>query len=150
MRTAFFILMFTIVIASCSRLNEDELLQGAQAAYEQKNFQEALDKLHELVERFPKGTHAETAQFLTAKIYNDELHDYQKAISAYRTYRRLFPDSARASTALFLIGFIYNNELRQYDSAKATYEQFLALYPNHEMAPSTKFELETPGRNPEK
>ena len=137
------------LLPSCSRLSEDELFQAAQTAYQQKNVQTAMEKLQELLDRFPRGKHAETSQFLIARICNDDLHDYQKAIAGYRRYREMFGDSARASTALFLIGFIYNNELHQYDSARAVYEEFLARYPDHAMASSAKFELENLGKNPE-
>ena len=149
MKLVFFLTVFVFIISSCSRLSEDELFERAETAHQQKNVQEAMEKLQELLERFPKGKHAETAQFLIARMYNDDLHDYQKAIAAYHKYRDLFPVSVRASTALFSIGFIYNNDLHQYDSAKTSYEQFLALYPKHEMAPSARFELETLGKNPE-
>ncbi len=149
MRLTLFVVTCAFIVSSCSRLNEEELFQTAQTAYQQNNAQEALEKLQELVERFPGGNHAEAARFFIARVYSVDLHDFQKAISAYCKYRELFPDSVRASTALFSIGFIYNNELHQYDSAKAVYEQFLALYPGHEMAASAKFELETLGKNPD-
>ena len=149
MKPLLFLAFLVLLFPSCSRLSEDELFQAAQTAYQQKNVQQAMEKLQELLDRFPGGKHAEPSQFLIAKMYNDDLHDYQNAIAGYRRYRESFGDSARASSALFLIGFIYNNDLHQYDSARVVYKAFLGQYPNHEMASSAKFELETLGKNPE-
>lgn len=149
MRLLIITLFIPLIVISCSRVNEDELFQAAQTAYQQKKFQEAIQKYEELVDRFPQGKRAEMALLTLATIYNDDLQDYRKAISTYSKLRELFPNGQKAPMALFLIGFIYNNQLQQYDSARVAYEEFLAKYPNHEMTASAKFELDNLGKNPE-
>jgi TolA-binding protein len=120
----------------------------AQAAETQKDFQTAIDRYQEIVNRFSDGTHAEEAQYRVALLFNNEIHDMAKALTAYRTFYAKFPASKEAPTALFLTGFIFNNELHNIDSARMAYQMFLEKYPNHDLARSAKFELETLGKDP--
>ena len=143
-----FALVLCIVMVSCARKNEKELLTEAQAAVEQKNFQLAIGRYAEVVERFPTSSAAETSQYRIAVIYNNDMHDHLNAIKNYRRFIALFPSSKEAPVALFLTGFLFNNELHQLDSARATYELFISKYPEHELASSAEFELETLGKDP--
>ncbi len=141
-------IILLVVFASCSRKSESVLYDEGNAAQTQKNFQLAVDRYQEIVDRYPKNTYAESSLFRMAVIYNNDLHDNAKAIKAYRTLWSMFPASGEAPNALFLVGFLYNNELHNIDSARTTYELFLQKYPAHSLAPSAKYELETLGKDP--
>ena len=135
-------------LISCSRKSDKELFAEGKAAQSQHNFQMALDRFQSVVDQFPKSAYAETSQYYSAIIYNNDLHDARKAIWAYRKFYDIFPSSPEAANALFLVGFLYNNEVKNTDSAKIAYELFLQKYPSHSLAVSAKFELATLGEDP--
>lgn len=141
-------LLLLCTLTSCSRKSDKELFDEGKAAQAQRNFQLSIDRYQSVVDQFPKSAYAETSQYVTAIIYNNDLHDARKAISAYRKFYDVFPSSPEAANALFLVGFLYNNEVKNIDSARIAYELFLQKYPSHSLAVSAKFELETLGRDP--
>ena len=144
------LLLFLLCLGllSCSRKSERELLTEAKAAVGQKNFQVAIERYAEVVDRFRTSPAAETSQYAIAVIYNNDLHDHLNAVKSYQRFFTLFPQSNEAPVAMFLTGFLFNNELHRLDSARAAYELFLQTYPNHTLASSAKFELETLGKDP--
>jgi len=148
MKLSYLSLILLILLASCSRKSEKELYDEGREQQEQKNFQLAIERFQEVVEKFPQTAYAETSQYLIAIIYNNDLHDTRKAVTAYQKFYTLFPLSAEAPNALFLTGFLYNNELHNIDSARIAYEAFLQRYPAHALAVSAKFEVETLGKDP--
>ena len=143
-----YLFLAALLLASCSRKSEEQLYSEARNYENQNLLQLAIDDYHEIVQRFPKGTHAEEAQYRIALIYNNDLKDMQKAVDAYRAFAALFPQSKETPSAMFLTGFLYNNELHRLDSAKMAYESFLQKYPNDELAQSAKYELQTLGQDP--
>ena len=143
---ALFILL--VLLSSCSRKSEEQLIKEAETAQEQKNFQIAVERYQELADRYSQSARAETSLYRIALIYNNDLHDVEHAVEAYRKFYTSYPESKDAPTAMFLRGFIFNNELHKIDSAKVVYEAFLQHYPRHELATSARFELETLGKDP--
>lgn len=137
-----------LTLSSCARKSEKELYVEGKAAYDQKQYQPAIEKFQEIVDRFTNTAYAESSQYSMAVIYNNDLHDVRKAVRSYQKFYVLFPASKQAPTALFLTGFLFNNELHLLDSARNAYESFLQLYPNHELVSSAKFELESLGKDP--
>lgn len=140
--------LLVLSFISCSRKSEQELMAEAQAASREKNFQLAIEKYTEVVDRFHESPAAETSQYRIATIYTNDLHDPLNGIKQYQRYSSLFPSSKEAPIALFLIGFLWNNELHQLDSARAAYDRFIHNYPDHSLATSARFELETLGKDP--
>ena len=147
MKLLFLCLLVALTLISCSQ-NENDLLKEARAAEDQKNFQVAVERYQELVDRFPGSAKAESCLTRIAVISSDELHDAARAVSAYKQFYTMFPSSKNAPSALFLTGFLFSNELHKLDSAKIAYESFLQKYPNDALAASAKFELETLGKDP--
>lgn len=143
------LIVFGIVIFSCSRVSEEELWKSSETFLQEQKYVEAIEKLREIVKEYPKGDKSATAQFLMATIYNNDLHDFEKAISEYKKFVELFPDDPQVPKAMFLIGFVYNNQLHNLDSAKIAYEAFLKKFPEHELAPSAQMEIQTLGKAPE-
>lgn len=148
MKFLYLSLVFLLVFSSCSRKSEQELYDEGKTAQSQKNFQIAIERYQEVVERSPSSAYAESSQYRIAVIYNNDLHENTKAIQAYQKFYAMFPASSEAPNALFLVGFLYNNELHNIDSAKIAYESFLQKYPNHSLVTSAEFELETLGKDP--
>lgn len=142
------IMSATFILLSCSRQSERELYAEGAAAYDQKNYQLAIERFQAVVERASGTAYAESSQYRIALLYNNDLHDVRKALSAYRKFYTLFPSSKEAPAALFLTGYLLNNELHMLDSAKAVYETFLQLYPGHELTRSARFEIASLGKDP--
>ncbi|MGA2623953.1 MAG: tetratricopeptide repeat protein [Bacteroidota bacterium] len=141
-------LIAVLLVCSCSHKSEDQLFKDGQAAEGQNNFQLAVESYQEIVDRYPQGKYADTAQFRAALIYNNNLHDTGKAVAAYQRVYVKYPQSTFAPTAMFLTAFLLNNELHNFDSARAIYLAFLQKYPDHDLATSAKFELESLGKDP--
>ena len=136
------------MLSSCARKDEKELYVEGKAAYDQKQYQAAIEKFQEIVDRFTYTAYAESSQYSIAIIYNNDLHDVRKALLSYQKFYTLFPSSKQAPTALFLTGFLFNNELQELDSARAAYDKFIESYSDHELASSARFELESLGKDP--
>ena len=141
-------LLAVLLLCSCSHKSEDQLFKDGQAAEGQNNFQLAVESYQEIVDRYPQGHYADTAQFRVALIYNNNLHDTLKAVAAYQQVYVKYPQSKFAPTAMFLTAFLFNNELHKFDSARAIYAEFIQKYPDNDLVTSAKFELETLGRDP--
>jgi outer membrane protein assembly factor BamD (BamD/ComL family) len=142
-------LLFILLLglSSCSK-SPEVLYNEAKTAEEQKNYQAALWKYQEVVEKHHESALAESSQFRIVMIYSEAMKDFEKAAEGYLKLYELFPNSPNAPRALFLAGFLYSNELKQFDKAKEKYELFLQKFPNHDLAQSAKFELETMGKDP--
>ncbi len=143
-----FLLAAAAFLQCCSGKSDVTLYQEGRNAEDSGNFQLAVDRYEEIINRFQQSAYAESSLYRAGLIYNNDLHDVQKSIASYRKFCTLYPKSKEAPTALFLCGFLFNNELHQLDSAKHVYESFLQKYPSHELAASARFELETLGKEP--
>lgn len=148
MKHSYPFLIAVLLICSCSHKSEDQLFKDGQAAEGQNNFQLAVESYREIVDRYPQGKHADTAQFRVALLYNNNLHDTENAVAAYQQVYVKYPQSKFAPTAMFLTAFLFNNELHKFDSARAIYVAFLQKYPDNDLVTSAKFELETLGKDP--
>jgi TolA-binding protein len=147
MKHMYLALFVSLCLVSCSK-NEESLLNEAREAESGKNFQVAVERYQELVDRFPGSVKAESCLMRLASINSDELHDVERSIAAYKKIYTMFPSSKNAPTSMFLAGFLMCNELHKLDSAKAVYETFLRYYPDHSLAASAKFELTSLGKDP--
>ncbi len=139
-----------VILAGCNRTSPQELSLQARQAMDMQNYPMAIEVYTRLVADHPRTPEADTAAYMIATIYNNNLREFEKAVGAYRAYLQRYPDGRQSPMALFLIGYLYNNELHNLDSAAATYRAFLAAYPEHDMAPSAKFELDNLGVPPER
>ncbi len=148
MKAVNLLLIGLLIFSSCSRISEEELWSSAEKNYLEQKLNEAINDYREIVKKYPKSTKADSAQFLIASIYNNELQDFRNAITEYKKFTELFPNDYKTPKALFLIGFIYNNQLHEIDSAKIVYEEFIAKYPDDELAPSAQMEIITLGKDP--
>ena len=142
------ILIAMSFIYSCSRISEEDLWISADQEYKQHNYMSAIAKYQEIVEKFKNNPRADSAQYLIASIYNNELQEYRNAISEYRKLVKLFPNSQKSPKVMFLIGFIYNNQLNEYDSARIAYEEFIEKYPNDDLVQDAQIEIATLGKDP--
>ena len=141
-------LVLAILLSSCSRKSDAELFTDAKTLEERKDFQTAVERYEEIVDRMPTSPYAESSLVRLAMLYTNEVKDTRKAINAYRRCYTSFPNDKQAPTMLFLTAFLYNNDLHQVDTAKILYESFLQKYPDHELAQSAKFEIATLGKDP--
>jgi len=138
-----------VVLGSCSRESEQDLLSEAERAVASREYDTARQLYLRLLEEYPQTSSRPDILYTLGTIYQNTDEDFPRAISYFRTLAAEYPDHPRTSNALFLIGFIYNNDLGAVDSARSAYELFLSRYPDHEMAESARFELDHLGKNPD-
>jgi outer membrane protein assembly factor BamD (BamD/ComL family) len=149
MKARYLIIGLAALVAwSCSRKSAPQLYEEGIEAEGQQNFQLAVQRFDEVIERFQQSPYAESSLSRSAVIYNNDLHDIRQAVLCYQKIYTLYPTGKQAPTALFLSAFLLNNDLHSIDSARLAYELFLQKYPEHELASSAKFELENLGKDP--
>jgi TolA-binding protein len=142
-----FVLLSATIMGCGKKVTEEQLYAQAQKFESEESFKEAIKTYEELVSKYPKGKHADEAQYKIGFLYLNSLQDFQKSIEAYRRVVQDYPDSEYASQAQFMLGYVYANELKKYDKAREAYDLFLRKYPNDQLIASVKWELENLGKD---
>src|SRR5713101_3228248 len=102
MKARYLIIGFAALMAwSCSRKSAAQLYDEGKEAEEQQNFQLAVQRFDEVIDRFQESSYAESSLSRSAVIYNNDLHDIRKAVSCYQKIYSLYPAGKQAPTALF-------------------------------------------------
>lgn len=96
------------------------LFQGGQSLH-------SVDRLQDLIERYPGSRYVEPAKYMTGWIYFKE-NNYGQAIAEYRRLISSAPDSKLVPAAYYAIGDAHFNQAN-YDSAIAYYNHILDEYP---------------------
>jgi len=158
MKTILFtISMISLIIFGCSsQKSPTELMKDANKFTNEKKIPESVAAYETLLKEFPDDSLAPEATFMLATIYQNKLlktipenESLKKAVELFRSVHDKYSKSDKAPMGLFMAGFILANELKDFKSATEVYNQFLELYPEHELAASTKEELNNMGLTPE-
>jgi tetratricopeptide (TPR) repeat protein len=72
-----------LISAKSNRLSDLAQLEKAKILRQDKKFNESLEALSGLLEKFPESLYRAQAQMLIGDVYNYDLHERQKAIDAY-------------------------------------------------------------------
>lgn len=117
------------------------LFQSAYTAGLQKNYQLKVDKLNQLLEKYPRSNYTDDALYEMARAYlmlqNDAktVETYQKLISEY-------PNSTLAPKAVLETGMVYYNN-GENDKAIAEFKNVISTYPASIEANTALESLET-------
>ncbi|MBI5808400.1 MAG: tetratricopeptide repeat protein [Ignavibacteriales bacterium] len=155
MKKIFYFLILIIMIG-CSSNNDKKFYDEGLKLYNEKKYNEALNKFQQVLNENTSGEFREKSLMLIGTMYYmnqvpnvGQMESNRKAVDYFRKLYKEYPKSEDAPKALFLSGFILSNNLQKLDEAKLAYQTFLKEYPNHELVSAVKSELENLGKDPE-
>jgi len=132
---------YTKAAAASPNTADYALFQAAYVAGLQKNYDEKIAKLQNLISRYPKSEYTDDAMYETGRSYL-MLENDAKAIEAYQRLLSIQPTSNLAPKAALEIGMIYYNE-KKTDLAIAAYKNVIAKYPGSDEANTALESLQT-------
>jgi outer membrane protein assembly factor BamD (BamD/ComL family) len=90
-----------IVFAGCqNKPKETDLFTNAKKAQESRDFNGAIDAYKQVVETYPKGEHADEAQFMIGFLYANDLSDTTNARIAYQAFLDNYSSTANEGMIL--------------------------------------------------
>ena len=90
------------------KLSENELYAVSRQAFDAGDFETARKGFKDLINKFPKSTHADNAQFWIGEIYYNEKW-YEKAILEYQKVIEKYPKGNKVPASLLKQGFAFFN-----------------------------------------
>ncbi len=93
---------------SRQELSENELYTVSKQAFDAGDFETARKGFKNLINKFPKSTHADNAQFWIGEIYYGEKW-YEKAILEYQKVIEKYPKGNKVPASLLKQGFAFLN-----------------------------------------
>ncbi len=141
---AIVILLTALGLAGCTKhkpeKTAEELAAEGQAAFEKKNYSDAIKVYEKLTDWYPFSSHVKTAELRIADSHF-ELEEYEEAILAYKEYERLHPNDEHIPFVIYRIGRSYFDRMvgvdREQDTTREALQVFLRLveqYPESEYA----------------
>ncbi len=135
-------LIFYNKAASASPATADySLFQAAYVAGLQKNYENKISKLENLIEQFPKSDYVDDALYEIGRAWL-MLENNPKAIATYQRLLEYKPTGDLARKAALETGMIYFNE-KNYDKAIVAYKNVIAKFPGTEEANTALESLES-------
>tara|TARA_B100000029_G_C17330145_1_gene871377 strand:+ start:256 stop:738 length:483 start_codon:yes stop_codon:yes gene_type:complete len=136
------LLLSLTLFFSCNGNSPEKLWEQVIQYRQEKNLQESIAVLHQIIDSFPEHEYAPKAIFQIGDIYLNEVKDYDFAIEFFKQVLDTYPDSPESEKANFMIGYVFSNNLQSYTEAEEYYTLFLRTYPESELVPSVEYELE--------
>ncbi len=156
MKSTLFFILFTFILAGCSKKSDKDYMDSGEKSMQAKNFQSAVKSYESLIKEYPDSKLAPDALVKLATLYQNrvdssltEEQSFTKAAELFREVYDKYPNSDKAPVALFMSGFVLSNNLGRFDEATKTYKLFLEKYPNNQLAKSAQEELNNMGLSPE-
>lgn len=112
-----------------------------------KRYNEAIELLKYLINRYPEEPIAAKAQYMIGDVYMNEIRDFDSALQAYRTVTVDYTGQKEEAHAQFMLGYIYANVLNNFEEARKEYQIFIRKFPQNDLVPSVKFELDNLGKD---
>jgi len=117
------------------------MFQAAYVSGLQKNYTAKINKLEDMIGRYPKSEYTDDALYQIGRSYL-MMEDNAKAIGTYQRLLESQPTSDMARKGALEIGMIYYNE-KNYDKAIAAYKNVISKYPGTDEANTALESLET-------
>ncbi len=138
------ILGMTLIISGCGKVDSavDTLWTEAETYRSNEDLKSCIEKLTEIIEKYPQHKRAADAQFMVGDIYLNDVRDFEIALAEFKNVVEKFPKSDVAEKALFMMGYVNANNLQAYSDGINYYREFLEKYPDSELVPSVKYELD--------
>lgn len=144
-------LLLLLVVASCSKNGNTELLDQANRAYAAKNTADATKLYEQFLAESPDSPHAPKALYNLGSIYQMDAKTGAKALEMYDRIVTAFPKDSLAPKSLFVCGFLSANVLNDTAKARTYYDTYLAQYAatDSNITNSVRLELRNLGKTPE-
>ncbi len=113
--------------AELGNLTEDELYNTAKQAYDNGDFQSALQGFELFYEKFPDSENADNARFWIGEIYFAEKW-YERAILEYEKVIKNYPDGNKVAGAYLKQGFAFE-KLGESANARLILNQLIEKFP---------------------
>jgi tol-pal system protein YbgF len=107
-----------IVIIEDIEMMGSTLYSYALELYNQREYEESIEKFSEFLTRFPSDSLAPNAQYWLGENYYS-MKDYEKALEVFQSVQSDWPDSAKAPDALLKEGYSYNNMGERAEATKS-------------------------------
>ncbi len=117
------------------------LFQSAYMAGLQKNYNQKINQLEQLLSQYPNSEYGDDALYEMARSYV-MLENNVRVIETYRRLLNTYPNSVLAPKAQLETGMVYFNE-NDYNSAIPVFKKVIADYPTSEEADMALESLET-------
>ena len=138
--------ILTSIFISCSVDDiqpVNEVWTKAQKYYENKEYNNSLVLLHQIIEnKFYDDDFKAKSFFLISEIYLNEYKEYDISISFLNKILDNYPNHDLAKRSLFTKAYINANYIEAFTEAATLYNQFIKKYPNDELVSSVKYELD--------
>lgn len=130
-----------LIVFSCNSNSDSENWESAQLSYNNKDFNNCLVKLNDIVNTSSDDDYVTKSLFLISEIYLNEYKNYDITIEFLDSIIWNYPDSDLAKRSLFTKAYINSNYIQSFTVAKELYNHFLEKYPNDDLVPSVEYEL---------
>jgi len=121
------------------KLSKDELYASAKQAYDNGDFQSALQGFELFLEKFSDSDHADNARFWIGEIYFAEQW-YERAILEYEKVIKNYPDGNKVAGAYLKQGFAFE-KIGENANARLILNELLSKFPDSNEAKIAKKKL---------
>ncbi|MBI5184267.1 MAG: tetratricopeptide repeat protein [Nitrospinae bacterium] len=136
------ILLFFLIFSlqGCFSNPEKEILRSAENEWNQRRYNNSVEKYRQLVEQYPNGKYVDDALFRLGEIYRLNLEQEKEALVYF--YRLVKKESPKYKiSAQENIANIYQHDLRDYDQAIIEYSKLIHMDPSRKNAAKNQYEL---------
>ncbi|HLB41406.1 MAG TPA: tol-pal system protein YbgF [Gammaproteobacteria bacterium] len=106
---------------------EQQVYQVAYNLIKAKKYNEAINSLQNMLQKYPSGQFAANAHYWLGDLYN-VMGKNDQALSEFTVVTRNYPDSSRVSDAQLKVGLIYASQLK-WSEAKTAFKKVVNRYP---------------------
>ncbi len=115
-------------LATSATMGDYSLLQKGICLGLQNNYKEKINKLDNLIQKYPKSVYVDNAYFEKARAYV-AMGDIKEAIYNFKVVKEKYPKGSLASQAMLQLGLLYYNN-NEYDNSMAFYKRVINEYPS--------------------
>lgn len=106
---------------------EQQIYQTAYNLIKAKKYNDAVNALQKMLQKYPSGQFASNAHYWLGELYG-LLGKNELALSEFSTVVKLYPESPRVSDAQLKVGLIYATESK-WSEAKTVFKKVINRYP---------------------
>jgi len=106
---------------------EQQIYQTAYNLIKAKKYNEAVNELQEMLQKYPSGQFASNAHYWLGELYG-LMGKNDQALTEFNTVVKNYPDSPRVSDAQLKVGLIYASQFKWAD-AKSAFKNVINHYP---------------------
>jgi tol-pal system protein YbgF len=122
-----------------NNFSEDAIYHSAKQAFDQGDYDSALEKFQKLIKKYPNSKNADNAQFWIGETYYHEKW-YEKAILEYQKVIEKYPKGNKVQASLLKQGFSFFN-LGDKANARLIFTELIKKYPKSNEAQIAKKKL---------